>query len=178
MKELRELIREIQNAVIFAADDVAKKSMSVIDTYFDAVPPGEGGSEGESFLGNYTPKLVAFEYPVMKPKNQRGPKTHRVFVPLISIAPPATYYIDEVKVRLQIEMQIDEKGVESFVLVAPRGSAPAAVSTQSIDRTAEPPQTVEFPSFVEVIVRRGERAYGITQIVDGYDRALRAEIPG
>ena len=178
MKELRKLIREIQNAVIFAADDVVKKSTSVIDTYFDPVVPGPGGDEGESFLGNYTPKMVAFEYPVMKPESVKGPETHRVFVPLISIAPPATYYIDEVKVRLQIEMHIDEDGEESFVLVAPTGSAKTA-RKGDLDAVEESPlHDLEIPSFVEVVVRRGERAAGITQIVEGYDRALRAEIPG
>ena len=178
MRELRQLIREIQNAVIFAADDVVKKSTSVIDTYFDRVSPDPGGKEGPSFLGNYTPKMVAFEYPVMKPESVKGPETHRVFVPLISIAPPATYYIDEVKVRLEIEMRIDDDGEESFVLVAPKGTTRAEQESGIAAAEGAPLQDLERPSFVEVVVRRGERAAGITQIVEGYDRALRAEIPG
>lgn len=178
MKELRKLIREIQNAVIFAADDVVKKSMNVVDTYFDPIKPGSGGEDDGSYLGNYTPKMVSFEYPVMKPKNHGGSETHRVFVPLISIAPPATYYIDEVKVRLHIEMQIGEDGEENFVLIAPTSASGTRLMAGGSGGADAPPQPIEMPSFVEVVVRRGERAVGITHVVDGYDRALRPEIPG
>lgn len=169
MRELRHLIEEIQNAVVRASDAVIEKNLEVITKYFEPVAPGpDGGGEGEPFLGNFTPKLVAFEYPVMKPRHTPGPDTHRVFVPLVSLAPPASYYIDEVKLKLEIELHVDHEGTERFVFVAPRPRSGA-------DTTEEGGQDTR--SCLEIIIRRGERPMAVTQLIEGYDRAVRAEIP-
>jgi hypothetical protein len=132
------------------------------------------------FGGTYAPKTIAIQYPLMNPAAQKAATreedgkpvpedrlVHTVYVPLISLAPPATYYVDEVTVKLNAEIQLDESGQEILVFVP----APDRKASGS-------PDGLEADAFVKVVVKRGDDSATKTEVIRGYDRATRAEIPG
>ena len=195
MQPLEKIIESIELAVVKAADSVIKSNISIVESYFNKVP-AEGDKKAASaqtinlreifddpnFEGLYTPKTVGLQYPLMNPEAQRraqaqentgkhkepNPVIHTVYVPLISLAPPATYYIDEVTVRLNVWVQTDDNGEEVLLVAAPVTS----------DHNYDDEDGASASAYIEVVIKRGEDSVTKQEVIRGYDRATRAEIPG
>ncbi|MES2692612.1 MAG: DUF2589 domain-containing protein [Verrucomicrobiota bacterium] len=178
MRHLRELLGEIEQAVVSAAQQVQESNLNIFQRYFVPVEPLQEEElerlsdllDRKAWLGKYAPKTVTIEYPVMLPMSAPVPlekRVHEVIVPLISLVPPQNYYIEEMRVELNVEVEIDSAGEVEFLLVSPghAGASPTGGGERARAR-------------VEVLVKRGEAPATLVEIIKGYDRALRGQVPG
>jgi Protein of unknown function (DUF2589) len=130
------------------------------------------------------PRTVAIDYPRM---TSEGPVVHTVHVPLITLAPVSGCRISKLTFRADLDVQVDSDGALK-VSFAP--SAPAA--------TRAPPPSGEGEgegagdgggggggavvraanTSIEIVVEQSPTPDGLRKIIEGYERALRAQIPG
>ncbi|MBF8221889.1 hypothetical protein [Halomonas sp. 328] len=122
---------------------------------------------GEGAAGAYyLPKMVLLQYPTV---TAQGPRVHPVYVPLISLAPISMSELDEVRFKTALEVSIDDD--DSLQVGFPRRPA-AEVGEAS---AGEPPPG---QAMLEVVVKGRPPTDGLRSLIEGYDRALRAQIPG
>ncbi|MCC5996994.1 MAG: hypothetical protein JJU18_11580 [Oceanicaulis sp.] len=136
-------------------------------------PPAPPAPEGPPVL---RPRMVAFEYPV---ETEDGPAVHTAFAPLVSLTGIQALEIAEF--RLTLKVLIAEDG-ETVSLAFP-GSPQSGASGQGrrkrrsgdADEPAGPdPET----GTIEIVLKSVDPPGGFYEIIRGYDRALRANIPG
>jgi hypothetical protein len=120
------------------------------------------------------PRMVLMQFPN---ESAQGPAIHTVYVPLISLVPMPQHQISELKFTTELDLSIvNEKLMVSF----PSGGTPeAAVGNGGSDgktkgNSGEPGQGT---SRVEVTITNTPTPKGIAQVVEGYNRSLRAQIP-
>jgi hypothetical protein len=135
-------------------------------------PPGD--PENAPVL---TPRMVAFEYPIDTPD---GPALHTAFAPLVSLTGMQALEIAEFRLVLKVHVAEDGETVSLAFPGAPqtgvagrprraRGGADAAPAPA-------PPDTET--GTIEIVLKSVDPPAGFYEIIRGYDRALRANIPG
>ncbi|WP_355659646.1 hypothetical protein [Halomonas salifodinae] len=124
---------------------------------------GEGGGADGAY---YLPKMVLLQYPTV---TAQGPRVHPVYVPLISLAPISMSEIDEVRFKTALEVSIEDD--DSLRVGFPRRPVPETGAV-----SAEEPSPGQ--AMLEVVVKGRPPTDGLRSLIEGYDRALRAQIPG
>ncbi|MET4696820.1 DUF2589 domain-containing protein [Endozoicomonas lisbonensis] len=107
----------------------------------------------------HRPKMVAMAYPG---NTESGLETFVAHVPLISLVPMAASQVKHIKFRCDLEVTSNE---DDELLV----SFPSAGSEASSNSAN---------THIEIIVEGGETTDGLKKLIEGYDRVLRAQIPG
>lgn len=132
----------------------------------------EAAANMASGTGNKTvnclrPKTVTMEYPHV---TAEGPSVHLVHVPLITLAPMSMSEISEVTFKTDLEVLVsdDDKMHVSFK------KNKTSTENDSLDTT----ESEGYSATLEVVVKATEPADGLKKVVEGYERALRAQIPG
>jgi hypothetical protein len=120
------------------------------------------------------PKLVSIDYPHL---TSAGPTVHTVHVPLITLSPYAATQISKLTFKADLEVQTTSEGKlqVSFPLtgtnVQPRGDTAAGDEEEgAARRTAN--------ASIEIVIEGTPASDGLRKIIEGYERALRAQIPG
>jgi len=170
MLKLTDFIAAIQSAIDSAAQMVAQQNFHHLSTYFQ-----QQSASGEDKTGSATsaealpddavlrPRMVTMVYPK---DTSKGVVEHHVQVPLLSLAPIANLQPEEINIEIDLEFleqgdqlmvgfpQVKRNmlGRENVVQVKPNAKLTMRISTSS-------------------------RPAGITAIIEGYDKSLRAQIP-
>ena len=183
MIALDEFVAAIQTATIEAADQVRRRNLELLADYFERpedlarwperarsshrASGGEGDpptDEGDE-LPPLVPKMVTMEFPR---ETKDGPISHTVHVPLIALVPHQGLMISELRASFKLEVMFDEeKG--PLIRVSPKSKR---ITDREIDDLEEEVATIEI-----VITDEGPPK-GLAEVIFGYERALRAEIPG
>ncbi|MBI1264323.1 MAG: hypothetical protein GC187_06280 [Alphaproteobacteria bacterium] len=135
-----------------------------------AVPPSD--PEGPPLL---TPRMVAFEYPVDTPD---GPAVHTTYAPLISLVGMQALEIAEFRMVLKVHLADDGKSVSIAFPGAPQTGAAARGRRSRPDGETAPALSDTEAGTIEIVLRSVDPPSGFYEIIRGYDRALRANIPG
>lgn len=197
MLDLKDFVASIQEAVNVAANQIQAKNLELLDDYFVQAtdddsksanatreeppdrpyppaslrralhcgpprkPPDRASKSEEPSepSGPLRPKMAVLQYPVMGPD---GATTQDVWVPLISIVPQSQLALDELKLTLKVEMA--ESG-DSLKLSVPNRN-------RWWNRGGDEVGTVE------IVIKSEVTNPGRMEIVEGYTKALRAQIPG
>lgn len=167
MLKLTDFVAAIQGAVDSASQLVAKKNFANLSAYFhresgSATNPKEPTAKGVSSINDDTvlrPKMVAMIYPRDTPN---GVVEHKVMVPLLSLAPISNLQPEEINIEIDLEfLEKDNEVVIGFPhskrTIFGSESKPNAKLTMRINASSRPP--------------------GISAIIEGYDKSLRAQIP-
>lgn len=109
------------------------------------------------------PKTTAIQYPHM---TREGPAVHTVHVPLIALAPISFAQITELRLKTDLDLSVQG---ESLAAGVPTRSAGAEVDGEASGRR---------PATLEIVLGEMPSSQGLRLIVEGYERALRAQIPG
>jgi hypothetical protein len=193
--DFKEFIASVQAAVNEAAGQIQAKNLELLDSYFVPADEPSGdeaesdrarptpyppsslakalcnhkrppsgptgrGDEPEEPRGALRPKMAVLQYPVVGPN---GPETQDVWVPLLAIVPQNQLALDELKLTLKVE--VSENGSNLRIAMPKRHSwfsrsSPSDVGTVEITIKAEPTTA------------------GRMDVIDGYEKALRSQIPG
>lgn len=163
MIKLENLVTAIQSCVSTASDAISDNNSEHLLSYFE---PREAGSTGP-----LRPKTVSMDFPTI---TAMGPEVHTVHVPLIAICPHVGTRISTLKFSAELEAGIDDTGSVqiAFPALKPMGSElPTDDSpTQGAEKRA--------PVTIEIVVESMPPPDGMKKIIEGYSRALRAQVPG
>lgn len=155
MMNFEEFLTAINHAVHGAADMVRNKNLALLNEYFvvSENPVPLSGNKNEE-ANPLTPKRTVFEYPV---HTDDGPKIHTVQAPLISLVPCSQFQIKEVKVSSEMEIGVENNQLKLGV-----------ASGSGLGTKAK----------IEVVIESTNPVEGFVEVKSGYDRVLRAQIPG
>lgn len=208
MINLDALIAAVQSSVIEAANALNARNMELFHSYFetveDEVPQDvaaaaarvieasrAAGSAGEPDAAQdairragealeravealaskrkaapaLRPKTTAIQYPHI---TKDGPTVHTVHVPLIALAPICFAQITELRMKTDLELSVQGDSLTASFPAEPRTAAEEAAGKRPAGRTAS----------VEIVLGEMPSSQGLRLIVEGYERALRAQIPG
>ncbi|MCB0707761.1 MAG: DUF2589 domain-containing protein [Saprospiraceae bacterium] len=158
-------IHSIYHSVLSANDALAQKNTELLQLYFeeseDKTQPGSKGSPGD--FSKLKPKTVTIQYPNVTAK---GVEVHDVQVPIIAIAPVSMSKISEVKVTTTLELSLED---DALMISFP--------SKKQEDNKDEPTPNCGF-STIEITLNPMTPPDGLRKIIEGYEKALRAQIPG
>lgn len=133
---------------------------------------GGGGDEAPQGPPVLTPKLVAFQFPVDTPD---GPGVHTAYVPVASLMGTQNFEITEFKLNLKVALA--HSGKSSLKLGFPGETGRGQARAQSDKGEGEANPEIEMGS-IEVVIKSTKPPRGYYELIRGYDRALRADIPG
>tara|TARA_R110000737_G_scaffold206935_1_gene225102 strand:- start:9 stop:542 length:534 start_codon:yes stop_codon:yes gene_type:complete len=162
MIKFNQLITAIQEAANQAMHAVSLKNMDLLSSYFDQAP--ESADEVKDSVNHLTPKLVRISFPQ---QTSDGPKTHDVYVPLISISPISNIQMCEMEVEMDLELfEDDDDNLK--------------INFPSEHKSLFGRETITHPTpnaKVKIKISGGDRPSGVSAIIEGYNRALKGQIP-
>ncbi|MEO0580756.1 MAG: DUF2589 domain-containing protein [Bacteroidota bacterium] len=121
------------------------------------------------------PKTVTLQYPY---QTSEGLQIVDVQVPLITLVSLSPTQIDEVKLRIGLELLLEENTrTGEDTLLVKFLSSPSTPTGSPPDPPTSPPPSETHQSFIELKFRPSDTPEGIRKLVEGYEKILRAQIP-
>jgi hypothetical protein len=132
-----------------------------------ALEPGTAGLQ---------PKVVTIDYPMV---TKNGPTVHTVHVPLIALSPFTGIQVTRLTFNADLDVHEGDDGTVK-VSFASSGKGPPPAEPGSPERE---PGDADAPlrrsnTSIQVIVESVPAPDGLRKVIEGYERALRAQIPG
>lgn len=163
MIKFQALMQAIQQSIYSASQAVEAQGEKHLQTFFDVV---EGSENDTDDRVNYKPKMIDMEFPS---RSADGVETVIAKVPLITLSPISSPKITQVKFSTELEITTDTAG---DLLVA----FPSTKKSGLFSRSNEAGSTAN--TSIEITLTGNEPPEGLQTVIDGYERALRAQIPG
>jgi dsDNA-binding SOS-regulon protein len=159
MIKLEALVDAIHNSVMKANDVLLAKNDDLIKTYFK-----------KDKSGNFNKaKTITLQFPQA---NESGKiKMLDVEVPLITLVPIATSQIEEMKFETDLNLHLVGEKNELQVSF---GSEPST----SKNKTNSDSRSTPLVGHIEITIKPGETSEGLKRLIEGYEKLLRAQIPG
>lgn len=173
MINLKALVTAIYGSVISANESLQKQNTAFIDQFFEHVDDGKKnkqatkGNDTSSKKPTLRPKYVTLEYPT---ETAEGMKTVGVDVPLISVVPISTSRIKELVLRTGLEVEIASDGELMVSFEQPKSNLTKFEIENNHNETSS--------THLEIKISGDETPEGLRKLIEGYDRALRSQIPG
>ncbi len=164
MIEFQSLMRAIHKSIRDASKSVEGENIDFINRFFDREKKEDPLDPGKEEL-ILSPKTCTMEFPT---RTADGVDVVTAKVPILALCPVSAPRITEVKftTELDISSSHDNKLMVSFP------QAPAKKQEGSDEEQHVP------GSKVEITITGGEPPEGLKRLIEGYERALRAQIPG
>jgi hypothetical protein len=156
MIKFKELIESINEAAKQANQTIADNEGKIIKDFFDYDPETK----------KYTAKTINIDYPSTSIDGKV--ESVDIEVPLITMVPITPSAIDELKftTSLDIDLNNDE------LMVSFSSDTPPSKSGVFSEKN-KPKTTAEL----EIIIRPHEPSEGLSRLINGYEKVLRAQIP-
>jgi len=164
MIQFRALMQAIQQSIHNAAQAVEAQGLKHIDDFFDKIDVKD--KNGNVVGKRHRPKMVTMEFPSRTPN---GVETMTANVPLIALSPISTPKIAEVKFAAKLEVSTDE---QDNVMVSFPTSHKKSMFSRSDDLSNG------ANTKIEITLKGEEPPEGLQKVIEGYEKALRAQIPG
>ena len=204
MIRFQALMQAIHKSIHSATQAVEAEGVKHIETFFDEIPGSQAGDNAEtkkqldeaheklnagdvkgattilaelkkSSNGNevkapeqnvtHRPKMVAMAFPNQTPS---GVESVVVNVPLITLSPISTPRVKEVKITADLEVTTDENDDLHVAFPGPQ--------KKGVFNSKEQKHTTN--THIEISLEGTEPPEGLQKVIEGYERALRAQIPG
>ncbi len=140
----------------------------------------EDAKQGVS-KGQLQPKMVALQFPHV---DADGPKAHPVLVPLIALTPASTLQLSNLRFTTDLEIEeVDGRLRCGFPQKRSSGAAtspsgPAVPGDPQAADAKSPPSSGPHRATLDIEIRADQPPRGLEVLLEGYHRALRAQIPG
>lgn len=113
------------------------------------------------------PKMVAISYPK---ETIDEPASHNVLVPLIALTPMSMATLSKLTFRTDLDIYQNDNGDLNISFPEGQLNNMEAKSSDTISRTST--------ATLEITLDGTPPTQGMTKLIEGYERALRAQIPG
>ncbi len=174
MIKFQALMQAIHQSIHDAARAVEEQGIKHIDDFFELIEADddekEQGSSGKN-AKTYRPKTYSMEFPSRTPD---GIKTVVVEVPLITLSPISSPRISEVKFTTKLEVTSDES--DQLYVAFPMSPKQKKQGFFSKPESSSSPDSTN--TTIEITLKGDEPPEGLQKLIEGYERALRAQIPG
>lgn len=160
MISLNSFVHAIYGAVLDADHALAERNQRLLDTYFEWV-------EDEKGADKLRPRTIVVQYPR---ETSAGMVVHDVHVPLITLLPASTLQIEKLHLKSRLEVVLNKEN-EIQVSFQPH-------SPESSKETPESNQRYQGLATLEIELTTAALPDGLKSLIEGYERALRAQIPG
>lgn len=171
IRDLESLISSIKKSS-FSADSLelsqATELLKHIEVLQDSIKSSQTGTANESSLNNpNTPTLRAKTVKVQYPQQtNNGLTTIDVTVPLITLVSLNSLQIEELKMRIGLELSLDQNTLMLNLIPSSGQTSPPS-----------DPNSQTTSSFIEVTFAPTDSPEGIKKLVAGFEKALRAQLP-
>ncbi|GAA4457982.1 DUF2589 domain-containing protein [Rurimicrobium arvi] len=156
MIQFDKLMEAIYNATTIANSSLVDGHNDIMQTYFDQNKQD----------GSYTAKTVSLNYPVKTKDNTI--ETARVEVPLITVVPISATRIDELRFTTNLEISLDADELLVSFCSEEEADGKGLFAKKRKSSFAK----------VELVLKPTEGTEGLRSIIEGYEKVLRAQIPG
>ena len=194
MLTLRKFVQAIQQSVESVTQTLQQQNTDFIKTYFDVIDKprddvfhigkrkkksNDTGDEEPDTVEVLIPKMVPMEYPSLLPDG--SPSHHLVHVPLISLAPHSLLQIEDMTFRIDMDVYedtivTDENGNEEVQDL--KVSFPSKGAKKSFRIFGQEKETAKATNVeITITMREIGQPDGLKIIIEGYDKALRAQVP-
>lgn len=153
MIKFNNLVEAIHDATIIANNKMIKNHNALVEDYFT--------KEADDKL---TAKSVLVNYPIAEENGET--KIIEVSVPLITLVPISSAQVESLKFSTDLEIALD-KG-ELLVSFAKKNEQQEGWFDNKSKSTAK----------IELIVKPSDTSEGLKKLIEGYEKILRAQIPG
>lgn len=154
---IQAIYKSVQDAVIF----VETKNCPHLDHFFCKIDPSnieaESCSDPNLPSAQYRPKMVTMEFPK---RTVDGIENVQIDVPLIVLSPVTTQRVTQTTLTTDLEIATDESG-----------NLQVSFPSQGSD-------VQQSNARIEITIETGETPEGLRKVIDGYERVLRAQLPG
>lgn len=158
MIALDRFVHAIYSAMTDANHNVAQRQQALLDAYFEPT---------EADATKLRPKTVVVQYPR---ETSTGMVVHDVHVPLITLVPISSLRIERLHLMSRLEVVLD-KDDEIQVSFQP-------YSPESAEDSAGLNWRRRGSATLEIELTPATLPEGLKSLIEGYERALRAQIPG
>lgn len=146
----------IQNAVVKANEALRDNNVGIMNTYFQKKMDGD-----KEVL---TPQTVTMSYPQA---TDNGIEMKEIQVPLLTLAPMVTSQIEELRFTTDLEIMLDNNQLQV-----------GFGRTNSKRKLFDNSEKVEASTAkIEIVIKPQEMPEGFKQLVEGYEKVLRAQLP-
>ncbi|MEZ9524941.1 DUF2589 domain-containing protein [Enterovibrio norvegicus] len=172
MINLDSLVSVVHLSVANANQKLQDQNQELFQRFFDQIPNEESNLQGSGQPNSdqndnrtlYRPKYVTIEYPF---ETSDGIKTMGVDVPLLTIVPVTAPRISEVRFKTELEVGVKEDNSLEIAF-------PSTKKGGLFNADKSSPSLAEL----EIVIHADDPPEGLKKLIEGYDRALRAQIPG
>ena len=155
MIKLDKLVEAINDAAEIANATLADSQDQVINDFFNK----------DEETGKYIAKTITVEYPTTSADGK--PNMVNVDVPLITIVPISSARIEELKFTTLLDIAIEKD--ELMVSFSNKSGN---------NNPDEPNNSKQSSATLELLIKPQENTEGLSKLVEGYEKLLRAQIPG
>ncbi len=176
---IRSSISAAESAISEGEDDEAqarlREAAQALSAAASRLAQQRGQTEPpESTETIYVPKRVVIQYPHIGPGGK--PTVKNVQVPLLTLVPMGVPEVTEVRLRAELEMSAEESGRINVSFPAATARERTAGTEGEVDVAATRPRG--NVASIDITVSGRRSADGLLKIVEGYEKALRGQIPG
>lgn len=164
MISFKSFVHGIHDAVLTVNKGLAENHLKLLDQYFKTDTGDPVSLDKDQ---NLVPKTVTMQYPQHTAK---GVETVNVEVPLITLIPIEMAQIEQVKLDMDLELQLVDKKVHVGFSKKRR-----IVKRGLFGKKTQPTST---SGNIEIILKPQEGPEGLQDVIEGYEKELRAQIPG
>ena len=169
MISFKAFVEAIHNAIISANDHIATRHEDIIDKYFEpAEPTRESAEKGHESHSTLRPKSICIQYPHQETDGML--RMIDIDVPLITLIPVSMPQIEEVKMTAQFDLQLINNEVQ--INFSPSTKKRWSLFGRSSDKDVH-----LNTGQLEITLKPSEGPEGLKQVIEGYEKVLRAQLP-
>ena len=177
MISFKKFVRAVHDAILSANETLMDQNLGLLDQYFEqtsAPAQQEAGKPDEEPAPNLQAapgdklraKSVVIEYPQ---QTSTGVQMVDVQVPLITLVPVTTTQIEKVTLKAEFQLSIIN---DELQLLFPKERPPKKKSFLGLG----PSHEGTFGE-IEITISPSESPAGLNELVEGYEKALKSQIP-
>lgn len=159
----------LQQSINSAARSVEANGVRYINKFFVEVDkdgePVDKETNNFNLGATYKPKVVEMQFPR---RTADGVDTVVAEVPLLVLSPLNTPKVEEVKFNADLEVSTNENN--ELLVSFPNQQKKSFFAAKKRRKNTN--------AHLEITIKAGESPEGLRKIIEGYERALRAQIPG
>lgn len=188
MIDLKNLVKSVQVASQSAVEAIASENLKIFNTYFEKVEDDLSDQNINKKLSRnkeetipfmisnfnmsdgvrYKPRMIAIQYPT---EDVDGPKIQDVYVPLLTLVPISMPQLSELRFSTDLEMVLDENAPDNIKVSFPKNQKTKSLIKQQVANEDKAKATLD------IVINSANISDGLQKIIEGYEKALRAQIP-
>jgi hypothetical protein len=153
-------LEAINGALATANDQLMNRQQTMLETYF-VTEEGDADQQGNKSLATLQPKSVVLKFPQ---QTESGMTMLDVTVPLITLVPPSFSKVESLRLSANFDLRLNGEELE----IELKENSP--VPTDDKEKTCR-------AGHIDITLTPAAGPEGVRQIIESYEKSLRAQLP-